>query len=89
MKKHKSYLATIAVMTVIAIIIISCATTQKIAEKTGNVLWQENCLRCHNAPPSTAFNNAQWETAMLHMQVRANLTETETQKIVEYLKSGE
>lgn len=89
MKKCKSYFATSAVMSVIATIVISCAATQKITEKTGNVLWQENCLRCHNAPPSTAFNSGQWETIMLHMQVRANLTEAESQKIVEYLKTGE
>lgn len=89
MKKYKSYFATIIVITLIIGIISSCATTQKISEKTGNVLWQENCLRCHNSPPSTAFSNAQWETIGLHMQVRANLTETETQKIVVYLKTGE
>lgn len=89
MKKYKNYFATIAVIAVIIAAVSSCATTQKISEKTGNVLWQENCLRCHNSPPSTAFSSAQWESIGLHMQVRANLTETETQKIVEYLKTGE
>ena len=85
----KKYYITFAMVAAIAAIISSCASTQKITEKTGNVLWQENCLHCHNAPPSTAFTSAQWETIGMHMEVRANLTETETTKIVEFLKSGE
>ncbi len=89
MKKYKLYFVTIAFITLIIAIISSCASTQKIAEKSGNVLWQENCLRCHNSPPSTAFNSAQWETIGMHMEVRANLTEKETNKIIEYLKAGE
>jgi hypothetical protein len=89
MKKHKLYFITIVFITAIISIFSSCASTQKITEKTGNVLWQENCLRCHNAPPSTAFNSAQWETISMHMEIRANLTDAETTKIVEYLKTGE
>ena len=85
----KKYYITFVMVAAIAAITSSCSTTQKISEKTGNVLWQENCLRCHNTPPSTAFNSAQWETISMHMEVRANLTETETNKIVEYLKTGE
>jgi cytochrome c1 len=51
-------------------------------------LWGENCIRCHNAPSSGDYSNAQWETIGMHMKLRANLTDVETNKIVEFLKSS-
>ncbi|TSA34862.1 MAG: cytochrome c [Porphyromonadaceae bacterium] len=70
------------------IIINSCATTANIAAKTGTQLWGENCIRCHNAPPSSDYSPAQWETIGMHMKLRANLTDDETNKIVAFLKSS-
>ena len=67
---------------------IGCMTS-RITEKSGTTLWSENCSRCHNSPPSTAFSNEKWETIGMHMQLRANLTDEETKKIIEYLKSGD
>jgi cytochrome c1 len=80
----------IALVAIIAAIIIinSCAATQTITAKTGMQLWGENCIRCHNAPPSSDYSPAQWETIGMHMKLRANLTDDETNKIVGYLKSA-
>jgi hypothetical protein len=36
----------------------------------------------------SSYNDAQWEVAMMHMRVRANLTPEEHKKILEFLKSG-
>jgi hypothetical protein len=69
------------------IVISSCAVSQKVQNKTGIQLWGENCGRCHNAPGPGEFSAANWEIVGRHMRVRANITETEEQKIIDYLKT--
>ena len=64
----------------------SCTASQKISIKSGAQLWSENCQRCHNTPSPSTFSHEQWETIGMHMQSRALLTETEKNKIVEFLK---
>jgi cytochrome c1 len=71
-----------------ATLIIGCATSNTVTAKSGMQLWGENCIRCHNAPSSGDYSNAQWETIGMHMKLRANLTDVETNKIVEFLKSS-
>ena len=72
-----------------AVIISSCLATSELAEaKSGAQLWGENCLRCHNAPSPETFSDSEWDVAVLHMRVRANLTETEATKIVEFMKTA-
>ncbi|MEZ2414981.1 hypothetical protein ACA086_08440 [Muriicola sp. E247] len=57
-------------------------------EKSGAQLWGETCNRCHIAPSPADYNDTDWETISLHMRVRANLTEHESKKIEEFLKSA-
>ncbi len=59
-----------------------------VSQKSGAQLWGENCIRCHNVPSPAAYNNVDWETIGKHMRVRANLTEEESAKIFEFLKSA-
>ncbi|MEP7229297.1 MAG: cytochrome c [Ginsengibacter sp.] len=66
----------------------SCSVSKKVSDKSGAQLWGENCARCHNAPPPGEFNNDNWEIVGLHMQVRANITQTDMDKIVTFLKSA-
>lgn len=69
------------------IFIQSCSSSKEmIANKSGAQLWGENCIRCHNSPSPTDFSDEQWKTIGLHMQVRANLTMNETEKIIDFLK---
>lgn len=63
-------------------------TAEAPAEKSGAELWANNCSRCHNIRSPQSLSPAQWEVAMLHMRVRANLTPEEHQKILAFLKSG-
>jgi cytochrome c5 len=56
--------------------------------KSGAQLWADNCQRCHNLRSPSSYSAAQWEVAMLHMRVRANLTPEQHQKILEFLKSS-
>lgn len=58
------------------------------AGKSGAELWANNCVRCHNFRSPASYSDAQWEVAMMHMRVRANLTAEELKAILEFLKSG-
>lgn len=72
----------------IVMLLNSCTASQKISMKSGAQLWSENCQRCHNTPSPSAFSPEQWETIGMHMQSRALLTNTERDKIVDFLKSA-
>ena len=82
------------IITVIALAIVvqfldSCSSSGQLAEtKSGAQLWGENCLRCHNAPSPETFSDSEWDVAILHMRMRANLTEHESINIAEFLKSA-
>jgi len=56
--------------------------------KPGVQLWAENCSRCHNMRPPDSYSDAQWDVAVLHMRIRANLTADDANAIVDYLKSA-
>ncbi len=70
-------------------IVTSCASTSNLAaSKSGAQLWGENCLRCHNNPSPETFSDTEWDVAVMHMQVRANLPAEEAEKIAEFLKTA-
>jgi len=70
-------------------VIVSCAPTSQVSStKGGAELWGQNCIRCHNTPSPDTFSDVEWEVAVAHMRVRAYLTEEETDKIVEFLKTA-
>ena len=68
-------------------LINGCSVSKKVTDKSGAQLWAENCNRCHNAPGPGEFNNANWDIVGTHMQVRANLTKTQIDKVIDFLKS--
>lgn len=90
MKNYKykkiTFVVFIFIAVSIAVTFIGCASSQKITAKSGAQLWAENCQRCHNTPSPSTFSPEQWETVGMHMQSRALLTNTERDKIVEFLK---
>jgi cytochrome c1 len=63
-----------------------CFVSKKVAAKSGVQLWAENCQRCHNMPSPATFSPDQWEIVGMHMQTRAQLTDKEREKIVDFLK---
>lgn len=88
MKKYLIILFSVAFVLSLSILgMSSCAVSQKVKDKTGTQLWGENCGRCHNAPGPGEFSSANWDIIGKHMRVRAQITETEEKKIIEYLKS--
>ncbi len=74
---------------IFAIVIIQqgCAI-EKITDRGGAQLWSENCIRCHSTPPPNVYSNEQWEVISTHMRVRASLTDDESKKIIEFIKSA-
>jgi len=88
MKKIPIILAVFGCLALTAIF-HSCATgSEAVAAKTGAQLWGENCFRCHNTPAPETFSDAEWDVALMHMRVRANLTEDEAEKIAQFMKSA-
>lgn len=87
MKKLTVILGIIGVAAVGANI-TGCKLTASIAAKSGAQIWGENCIRCHNTPSPDTFSDVEWDVAMLHMQIRANLTKDEATKVVEFMKSA-
>jgi hypothetical protein len=55
---------------------------------TGEELWSNNCMRCHNMRPPTMYSDAQWDVIVHHMRLRANITGQEQRAIVQFLKSS-
>jgi len=87
--KLKNILFTIIAGVFTALVINSCASQKGIiAAKSGAQLWGENCVRCHSIPSPASFNDVDWETVTMHMQIRANLTAEEATKIKEFLQSA-
>ncbi len=72
-----------------AFIFNGCAASEKVTSKTGAQLWGENCVRCHNAPDPSDYSDQEWAAIGTHMKLRANsLTETEINKVVEFLQAS-
>ncbi|RTL60058.1 MAG: cytochrome c [Sphingobacteriales bacterium] len=86
--KRNTLIIIVALILTTGLVIASCVTA-KITDKSGSQLWSENCQRCHNTPPSSAFTNSQWEVINTHMRQRAMLTEDEYKKITEFMQAGE
>src|SRR5438105_15756680 len=40
---------------------------------SGEELWSNNCMRCHNIRPPTMYSNAQWHVIVHHMLLRSNI----------------
>ncbi len=59
-----------------------------LAEPGGARLWRENCMRCHNLRDPQERSDAEWETLVHHMRVRANLTGEEARRIARFLQAA-
>jgi hypothetical protein len=88
MKKSIVISLVIITVTVLFTLMNGCSVSKKVADKSGTQLWSENCARCHNAPPPGEFNNDNWEIVGAHMQIRTNITQTDMQKIIDFMKSS-
>ena len=102
MKSTTKMCATAAALALMGFVLVGCSTpsdagksdsasaTQKSAAAgpNGAAMWVQNCGHCHNIRSPDSYSDAQWEVAMLHMRLRANLTADEHRRILTFLKSA-
>jgi cytochrome c553 len=88
MKKIIVILSVIAGAIAFASSFNSCKPSEAITTKSGAQIWGETCVRCHNTPSPATFSDVEWDVATMHMQLRANLTADEIEKVTKYLKSA-
>ena len=93
-------LTSLLIAVLIAFAVASCSTTKSSSgddmgdlgsfqvEKSGAILWGENCSRCHNTPDPAAFSDVQWEAIGTHMRIRAGLTAKDAEKIIDFLQQS-
>lgn len=89
--KSKYFVVGSLGLALLAALIAGCSTTrsQPIAVKGGAQLWSENCARCHNSRSPSTYGDAEWDVAMAHMRLRANLTAEESRKVLDFMKSAD
>ena len=58
------------------------------SEKGSTQLWTENCMRCHNLRTQSSYSDTEWQVAMHHMRVRADLTAEEHRRILQFLQAS-
>ena len=75
----------------------SCTSTKtvtsNVSDDTQNIalgaqLWSNNCIRCHNLPSPSAYNDKEWSAITNHMQKVAGLTVSDADKILAFMKSA-
>lgn len=54
----------------------------------GAQYWAQHCKRCHNLRNGAELTDDEWEVAVTHMQVRANLPGQIAKDVKVYLKSS-
>lgn len=86
MKKALGLIGLLGLIGVMALKLHSCAVPQSIQSKPGALLWADNCIRCHNVPTPSEYNDRDWDLVATHMQLKANLTTEETEKILDFLQ---
>lgn len=99
MKKITKIFMRLIMMAGIIITVVACSSSKEIYtditeskevkfERSGAQLWGETCSRCHLVPSPAAYNDTDWSTIELHMRIRANISESDSNKIFEFLKSA-
>lgn len=66
----------------------SCAAPAGDAAPSGSALWAARCGQCHSFRPPAEYSDAQWDTAVAHMRVAANLPGAEVRAIAAYLRAS-
>jgi hypothetical protein len=87
LSNEKSRLLFAAAAFAVAALVSGCVST-RVLDKGDAELWGENCSRCHNASPSSAYSAEQLQVIGQHMRLRAGLTQQETERIVKYLSES-
>lgn len=55
---------------------------------SGPQVWAETCGQCHGIRAPGSYSDAQWDVAVAHMRLRANLTAEDARVVLGFLKSA-
>lgn len=99
MKNITKIFLGLIMMAGITVVVVACSSSKEVYsditeseevkfERSGAQLWGETCTRCHLTPSPAAYNDTDWSTIELHMKIRANLSESDSNKIFDFLKSA-
>ena len=99
MKNITKIFLGLIMMAGIIVAVVACSSSKEVYsditeteevkfERSGAQLWGETCTRCHLTPSPAAYNDTDWSTIELHMRIRANLSEPDSNKIFEFLRSA-
>ncbi|PCI53099.1 MAG: cytochrome c, class I [Alphaproteobacteria bacterium] len=88
--------ATITTLFLTSMVSVSAAPAKKAAAKKTDTMqivrgakaWKNNCSRCHNLRSPKELTDAEWDTSVAHMRVRANLAKADAEDIVAFLKAS-
>jgi cytochrome c553 len=83
MKKSIYSLCSVFLLSLLATAANPAKPPQAVKTPDGEEAYRTNCTRCHNTPPS--LTERQTRVVVLHMRVRANLTEGDAKAILHYL----
>lgn len=71
----------------LALLVSPLTAQDQAAVAEGAQVWGENCVRCHNARPSTERTDLQWLVIVNHMRARGNLTKREARSVTAFLQA--
>lgn len=66
----------------------SSSTTAKKPALDGAKVYAWNCGSCHSERWPKERSDAEWDTIMTHMRVRANMTADQAEAVLRYLKEN-
>ena len=92
MKTMKIRIAFVSLVMAVGLLVSAACTSTGSKDgspaKGGAELWAQNCRRCHNFRSPSGYSDSEWDVAMFHMRVRANLTGEEYEAIRQFLKAS-
>jgi cytochrome c5 len=56
-----------------------------IDKKEGQLLYENNCAKCHDLPKTSDFSAQEWLPIMTRMQKKAKISDAESDKIYNYI----
>jgi len=88
--------ATIATLLLTSMAGVSTASAKKPVTKKPDTMqivrgakaWKNNCSRCHNLRSPKELTDAEWDTSVTHMRIRANLSKADADDILAFLKAS-
>lgn len=93
MKISKFITSTLFGVSIAVLLLFATFLTPALAETKGDAAkgaqkWADNCVRCHNIRDPKEFSDVHWDTAVMHMRLRAGLWGGDERDIIAFLQAS-